>query len=186
MNHLKSSGEAPSAPLHEVILVALLISLTALVTCAVNIPTPLTGGYTNLGDVIVICSGMLLGRKKGAFVGGAGSALADMIGGHTLFAPATLVIKGFEGYMAGMLGRDLNSGDTLLLRFVGGCAGALGMVGGYFFYERVILVRLGLLREIAAYVALLPNVIQGLAGVAGALLMYPLLKKAYLFACREN
>ena len=36
--------------------------------------------------------------------GGLGSMLADLILGYSHYAPATLVIKGFEGLVAGFLG----------------------------------------------------------------------------------
>ncbi len=53
------------------------------------------------------------------------------------------------------------------------------MAGGYFFFERVIMVWLGLVASAAAYRALLPNLFQGVIGVTGALLLYPFLEKAY-------
>ena len=43
----------------------------------------------------------------------------------------------------------------------------------------VDLVWLGLVAAAASYVALLPNLFQGVIGISGALLLYPFLEKAY-------
>ncbi|MDQ7824581.1 MAG: ECF transporter S component [Candidatus Eremiobacteraeota bacterium] len=151
----------------------LLIALVAIVTATVRIATPLTGGYINLGDVLVLACGYLLGGPRGALVGGLGSAFADLSGGHFIFVPGTLVIKGLEGFCAGMLGRDLNRCNSHLFRLAGGFCGASAMVGGYFLYEQLIM---GYYKALSAVI---PNAIQGIIGMAGSLLLYPLLEKAF-------
>lgn len=170
--------------LREITLIASIIAVVTISTCTLKVPTPLTGGYTNLGDIIVISSGFLLGSRRGALIGGIGSALADLIAGYTIFTPATLIIKGIEGYLAGKIGKDLNKNNSFSLRLFGGLAGAMSMVGGYFLYERVVMVWFGLAKAVAAYSALFPNFLQGIAGVTGALFLLPLLEKAYFFRDR--
>ena len=60
----------------------LIVGLTVMVmiaTVLVRIPVP-GGGYFNLGDVVIIFSGLFGGWKAGLIAGGIGSALADLIG----------------------------------------------------------------------------------------------------------
>jgi uncharacterized membrane protein len=84
-------------------LIFLLAGATAALTIVVRIPIPGTGGYLNFGDVAVIFCGLFLGKKYGAIAGGVGSALADVIGGFFIFAPITLVAKGLEAFLAGLI-----------------------------------------------------------------------------------
>jgi uncharacterized membrane protein len=84
-------------------LIVLLAGATAALTIVVRIPIPGTGGYLNFGDIGVIFCGLFLGKKYGAIAGGVGSALADIIGGFFIFAPITLVAKGLEAFLAGLI-----------------------------------------------------------------------------------
>ncbi len=84
-------------------LVILLAGATAALTVVVRVPIPGTGGYLNFGDIAVVFCGLFLGKKFGALAGGLGSALADVIGGFFIFAPITLVAKGLEGFIAGLI-----------------------------------------------------------------------------------
>ncbi|MEN6444920.1 MAG: ECF transporter S component [Candidatus Cloacimonas sp.] len=81
----------------------IIVGLTVMVmvaTLLVRIPVP-GGGYFNLGDVVIIFSGLFAGWKTGLIAGGIGSALADLIG-FPVFAPITLIVKGLEGLVAGL------------------------------------------------------------------------------------
>lgn len=73
-------------------LTGMLTALTTVATIVIQIPTP-TKGYVNLGDTIVNISAWILGGVYGGFAGGVGSALADIITGYAIYAPATLIIK---------------------------------------------------------------------------------------------
>lgn len=89
----------------ELALTATMTAVTAVVTLVTGsfIPFPITGGYLNLGDAIILLSGLLFGARVGDFAGGIGSALSDAILAP-YYAPLTLVIKGTEGYLAGVIG----------------------------------------------------------------------------------
>ncbi|NLH14857.1 MAG: ECF transporter S component [Firmicutes bacterium] len=89
--------------LRTTVFLALSIALVALGTIAIRIGVPATGGYMNLGDSMIFVTAIVFGRKYGLAAGGLGSALADILGGYATWAPWTLVIKGIEGYLAGML-----------------------------------------------------------------------------------
>lgn len=73
-------------------LTGMLTALTTVATIVIQIPTP-TKGYVNLGDTIINISAWILGGVYGAAAGGIGSALADIITGYAIYAPATLIIK---------------------------------------------------------------------------------------------
>ena len=116
-------------------LLAIFTALTTILTLAIRIPYPGTGGYFNLGDVMVMLGGLLLGPVGGFFVGGVGSAVADMIG-FPVFAPITLVVKGLEGMVVGYLGsRVRGSSKVNRLDIIAVIVGALIMLTGYFIAE---------------------------------------------------
>lgn len=118
---------------------ALLVALTAATTLVIRIPTPATQGYINVGDAVVFVSALLFGARAGAVAGGIGSALADLIGGYTFWAPFTLVIKGAEGFVAGALfgwtGRTLSKASGVALAVPTLALAGGWMVLGYFLVE---------------------------------------------------
>ena len=83
-------------------LLAVLTALTTVSTIVLIVPFPTTAGYFNLGDVLVMISGFLLGPLGGFIAGGGGSAIADLIVAPQ-YAPITLVVKGLEGMLVGLL-----------------------------------------------------------------------------------
>ena len=92
------------------VFLALTIVFTALTTVAtllLVIPFPATSGYFNLGDSLVMISGLLLGPLGGFVAGGVGSALADMVG-YPHFAPITFIVKGCEGLVVGLFSQQIN------------------------------------------------------------------------------
>lgn len=62
-----------------------------------------THGYFNFGEIGVYISALLFGPTVGGVAGGLGSALADIFTGYFWYAPGTLVIKGSEGFIVGLL-----------------------------------------------------------------------------------
>ncbi len=73
------------------------------VTIILQIYQPTTGGYFNLGESVIYVAAIIEGPIVAAIAGGVGAALADLSTGYAVFAPATLVIKFTEGYVAGWL-----------------------------------------------------------------------------------
>jgi uncharacterized membrane protein len=137
----------------------------AALTLFFRIPMPATGGYLNLGDILIIFAGLRLGPSVGAGAGALGSVAADLIGGYAAFVPITLLAKGLEGWLPGVVAhRSTSAGRTLL----GASLGAVAMVVGYFVGQSLMP---GIGKEIA--IAGLPgDVIQGLAGVVGGCGLY--------------
>ena len=83
-------------------IVVVLIALSAIATMVIRIPIPATTGYFNIGDVFVVLAGLWLGPLGGMLVGGIGPTIADAIG-FPIFIPATMVTKGLEGLVVGMI-----------------------------------------------------------------------------------
>ncbi|MBS7640167.1 MAG: ECF transporter S component [Candidatus Bathyarchaeia archaeon] len=79
---------------------------TALVCAATMLFTvyvPATKGFFNMGETMVYISAIIFGPFVGAFAGGVGSMLADLLLGYYYYAPATLLIKASEGFIVGFL-----------------------------------------------------------------------------------
>lgn len=81
---------------------------------------------------MIFISGLTFGPIVGGVSGGIGSALSDGLGGFGIFAPFTLVIKGLEGFVAGLISRRGTKRSILLLAWA---AGSAIMVSGYFLAE---------------------------------------------------
>lgn len=148
-------------------LTAALTGLAAFGTVLIRIPVPATTGYFNIGDVFVVWAGLWLGPLGGLIVGAAGPAVADAIG-FPQFILATVVTKGLEGLIVGLIA----SGSTKLSRkIVAASIGSTMIVIGYFVFEAFIYPRLA--RHIpffavtdlgAAIVEILPNCVQAVIG----------------------
>lgn len=129
-----------STPL-RLALAAIFGALAAAVTMLFVIPIPATNGYFNLGEAIVYTAALLFGPFVGGFTGGS-VAIADiLVPGAAQFAPGTLVIKGLEGVIVGVLNRKLQkyTSNTGLSATVSVVVGGLEMVAGYFIYEQLFL-----------------------------------------------
>jgi uncharacterized membrane protein len=69
----------------------------------ISVYVPATRGYFNIGEIAVYSTAILFGPVVGAFAGGVGSMLADLLLGYPVYAPATFVIKAVEGAIVGYL-----------------------------------------------------------------------------------
>lgn len=154
---------------HNIVLFALFIALTVVMTILIRIPIPLSQGYFNIGDSILLLASMLLGPGAGFFIGGIGSALADLFTGYTFYAPITFVVKGLEGFLCGWLFLKMNRTKPLVPALLAG----IWMAIGYFFGD-------WLLFGIAAGIAAFPiNLLQGLIGGGLATLFYTFVKPVF-------
>jgi uncharacterized membrane protein len=117
-------------------LIGVFSALICLLTMVISIPIPATQGFINIGDAGVMICGLLFGPIIGGFSGGIGSSLADILLGYTIYAPGTLIIKGLEGFIVGIIAnpkkyyKKINYRDILAV-----ITGGLLMVYGYFLYE---------------------------------------------------
>jgi uncharacterized membrane protein len=123
-------GASSSKP-RDIALTAVMTAATAAVTMVLSIPFPPTRGYFNLGDAMVMLAGLLFGARLGGIAGGVGSAISDVLLGYGYFAPLTLLIKGTEGLLTGLIGNN----KKLSYKVAGVIAGAIAMLVGYFSVE---------------------------------------------------
>jgi uncharacterized membrane protein len=107
-------------------------ALVAIATFIIQIPIPATGGYLNFGDIMIFVTSLTFGPIIGGLAGGIGSFISDVAGGYAAtFAPFTLVIKGAEGLISGLVSNRKAKWRDIL----GVIGGGTVMVSGYFFSE---------------------------------------------------
>jgi uncharacterized membrane protein len=125
-----------SSPALYVTLLAVMTALTTVATIIIAIPFPTTSGYLNFGDTMVLLSGLILGPLGGFLAGGIGSAFGDIALGYFHFAPITLLVKGCEGMVVGLLSRRIRFNKWLTRWDIAGLlAGSVVMLTGYFIAE---------------------------------------------------
>ncbi|MFW9907226.1 MAG: ECF transporter S component [Candidatus Thorarchaeota archaeon] len=156
------------------VLLALLTAMTTVATIIIVIPFPLTLGYFNLGDALVMTSGIILGPIGGLIAGGVGSALGDVALGWYVYAPITLVVKGGEGLIVGTISRySKKSKAAKPWDILGIVLGAIFMLCGYYVGEVLVL---GIPSWYALLELLTINSIQVIAGGIVSLLIGPILR----------
>ena len=148
----------------------ILTGLVLVSTMFLQIPNT-QGGYVNLGDGVIFASAMILGPFAGV-VGALGSVLADLFAGYPHYAPATFVIKGLMGLIAGLMLKSGKGGNYFFTAFTFFVCEVI-MVSGYFLYETVLF---GLQYSLPS---ILPNIIQAIAGIAVGLASIPIVKKIF-------
>jgi uncharacterized membrane protein len=128
--------------------VAVMVAVTAVLTFAVQMPIPATGGYIHFGDVGVFFAAFAFGPWVGGIAGGIGCAIADVLSGYASWAPITLVAHGLQGLLAGYLGYKKGLSGMV----VGWALGAVVLIAVYFLGEWFIygLGYAGALAEIGA------------------------------------
>ena len=135
---------------------SLIAALIALCTAFIKLPVSITNGYVHLGDGAIFLAAALLG-PSGCAAAAIGSALADTLFGYYVYIIPTFLIKGAMGLIAGLM-----LGKRPRVNVCATCVYALCelvMVAGYFLFE-TCLYGIG-----AAAGAVVPNLIQGVAGV---------------------
>ena len=115
----------------ELAATAVMAALATIATMMFAFPIPATSGYFNFGDAIVMTTALVFGPVIGALAGGLGSGLADLLGGWYNWVIFTAIIKGAEGYVAGVIAGDPQT-RTPARAVVAWFVGALVMVLGYF------------------------------------------------------
>ena len=138
---------------------AVFATLCCISTLLITVPLP-ASGFFNTGDVFVLLAGWCLGPIYGVIAASVGSALADIIIGYALYAPATFIIKGFVAFIAYMLAfflQKLIKKDKLdfLSRVLSALVGEGVMVLGYFLFESILYTFVGAIPN------LLGNALQG-------------------------
>lgn len=144
-------------------------ALVFVMTYVPKVPVPVTGGYVHLGDGAIFLSVLLLG-PLGIPAAAIGSGLADILGGYMVYALPTMLIK---AWMALIVWKGWKEGSWLRAA-ASFLLAEVVMVLGYYGCEHA------LYGAAAAWAAVGPNCIQGIAGVALGLVchgLYPRLKR---------
>lgn len=149
---------------------ALFTALVIVSTFYIQIPTGV-GGYANLGDSVIFMCALSLGGIPALIAGGVGSMAADLILGYAAYAPFTLVIKGLEGLLAGLLctliEKTVKKKQFRIAAEIGALiVSALWMVFGYFIVKWLILSDLEHSAIAAALIEVPFNLAQGGISVA--------------------
>ncbi|MBD5539713.1 MAG: ECF transporter S component [Lachnospiraceae bacterium] len=154
----------------RIVLAGLFAALTCVATMIIRIPT--FKGYVHIGDCMVIASGVILGPVVGALAAGIGSMLADLLGGYYVFSMATFVIKFGAAFAAGV---TFTAFQKVFKKYdipatvLAGLGSEIVVVLGYFvfeiFYEGFP----------AAVAEIIPNGVQGVAGLILATVLIPVL-----------
>ena len=157
----------------KIVLNGLMIALVCIATMTIQIPMPGTNGYVNIGDSVIFISSILFGPILGMIAGGIGSALADILSGYAHWAIFTLIIKGLEGYVVGVV---IRNHYTTIKSLFATALGTITMVTGYF------LAGIILKGSIIISAASIPgNLIQGIVCMAIAILLsHSLVKVKYV------
>ncbi|MBR4306086.1 MAG: ECF transporter S component [Ruminiclostridium sp.] len=149
---------------------AVFTALVCVATMIIQIPVPATGGYVNLGDGFIITGAFILGMPYAALAGGIGSALADLLTGYAIYAPATLVIKGLMAVAAfycykGVI--KLKHDAAITGRVAGAVAAEIVMCAGYFCFSIILLGG----NVQGALLTIPGNLVQGAFGIISGVLM---------------
>ena len=147
----------------------MMAALVFVATYFFKLPVSITQGYIHLGDGFILLGASLLGWAS-VPAAAIGSALADLLGGYTLYILPTFVIKGL---VAALAVYALRAGRPYWLTVVLLAVAEGVMVAGYFVTEWLLL-GYGLA---AAAGAVAPNLVQGLSGVALGAVLIPLLRR---------
>ncbi|MDQ7793044.1 MAG: ECF transporter S component [bacterium] len=163
------------SPLRILTLSGLLTAMVTVATLAIRFPVAATQGYINFGDTLIFVTALLMGPRFGLLAGGVGSALADTLGGYAQWAPATLVIKGLEGYIVGAIGYRVFQARRRVTPTVVGAAlvGGLWMVTGYFLAGQ-------LFYRVAAVAEVPGNILQAVVSAAVAMPLLHALRRVKL------
>lgn len=126
---------------------AVFVALVCVATLVFTVYVPATSGYFNVGETVIYIGALLFGSYVGAFAGGIGAAIADVIVAPQ-FAPGTLVIKGLEGAIVGFLNRKLKvtsiSSWRILTAFLGIIVGITLAAIGSVYYAGELQLYLGI------------------------------------------
>ena len=156
----------------NMIMAAMVAALCCVATMLVKIPSPL-GGYLNAGDCVVLVAGFLFSPVYAFLAAGIGSGLADVFAGYTAYVPATFIIKGLMALIALFVFRLLiKKQNKVVARIAGAVLAEAFMVAGYLVFEGAFLYGF-----VPSLVNVIPNVMQGLAGIVLGLILTGIFEK---------
>lgn len=160
MNHLS---------VRKLTMAGVMAALVFVMTYVPKVPVPMTGGYVHLGDGAIFLATLLLG-PLGIPAAAIGSGLSDLLGGYMVYLLPTMLIKALVALIAWKVWRE----GSWLRAVIAFAAAEVLMVAGYFAFETAMY------GGAAAWAAVGPNCLQGVAGVVLGLVchaLYPRMKR---------
>ena len=162
-------AQAKTSSTFTVTVTAVFTALVCAATIIFSMYVPSTEGFFNIGESMVFLSALLFGPFVGAFAGGVGSMIADLLLGYPHYAPATLIIKACEGYVVGFLQKNnprlvSKTHWKIFTSILGLVAGVLLAVVGSIYYSGESELTLGF----TAYTLFLPYQFWLVLGAAAA------------------
>ena len=154
--------------------IAILAALTVVIGY-IRVPLPATQGIFTLADIAIYFAAFALGPWSAAIAGGLGTALIDLIGGTAQYAPASLVVHGLEGLLAGLIA-SIGRKDRISLAswILAAVCGTVVMAGGYLGAETLFYGGFA-----KAMTEVLVNVAQSTVGAVGGALLAVAVRRAY-------
>lgn len=148
---------------------ALFAALTFVATFIIKIPMG-TGGFVNIGDCMVVMSGIFLGPVYGALAAGIGSCLVDIVSGYMVYAPATLIIKALMAVVVAILFKSTKKSNDIIAAILCSLVAEAIMICGYFLFDLI------LYKSIETGLAGMPgNLLQAAFGFICSIVLYKVL-----------
>lgn len=155
--------------IQQIVFTALGISLIFLATFYFKIPS-VGQGYLHLGDGFLLLFASVLSPTLSFLCAGLGSAFADIIGGYTIYAIPTFIIKGLEAVLIAYMIKKLSTKYYVIAYILG----SIWMIFGYYLFD-VILVG----NWVAPLAGIFGNCLQAFAGIVIATCLTPFLLKIH-------
>lgn len=162
------SDKVKKTSVRSICFTAIMAALVFVFTFTFKIPIAV--GYVHLGDVIIFLSVILLGTKRSCLAGAIGGALADLLGGYTMFVAPTFVIKLCMALICGVFVEKIIK-NSIWGYVIGAVLGGAFQVVGY------TLVSVLLYDKASAVAAVPENIIQSAVGIIGALVIILIFNK---------
>src|SRR5690606_22272010 len=95
-----------------------MIAITYVATRVIQVPIP--SGYIHFGDIAIYFASFIFGPIVGMVAGAVGTSLVDATSPYANYAPASFVIHGLQGLLAGLIAWRGGIPRMLLAVVVGG------------------------------------------------------------------
>ncbi|AQW21226.1 ECF transporter S component [Lentilactobacillus curieae] len=153
----------------KMVIAAVLIAFTVVISRVFIIPVPMTHGYINLCDAGIFIAAFLLGPKLGGLVGGATGFLLDLLAGYGQYMIFSLIVHGLEGFLVGLIANQ--NANHRYIKTIAMVIGVVVMVVGYLITDSLLYT------PATGFVGVPMNIVQGIVGAGFAAGIYPILKR---------
>ena len=163
-----------SSKTKRLVVCALFASICFVVTRFLSVPAFYTKGYVNLGDVVVLLCGFIMGGWHSAFAVAIGAALADASMGYWIYFPATFIIKGAMVLVSSCFFRkSAGKGRSVSFLFIvlACVVSEILMLSSYFLFESLIYNSFAV-----AFASLAGNIIQAVTCAVPASMLIMIFK----------